>query len=115
MNLFGRKSQPVRRRRGRKKTWLDTAALESTPLVEKMKTSNPVLLASIVRQVTGVDIKPEDIKTETPEEAFEAKVLNAAMKDIEKDTEFMQDAKNSILDELYRGSPSGRMKRGRNS
>ncbi len=114
MNLFGRKKQPVRKHR-RKRSWLEQQSKESTPLVEKMKTSNPVLLASIVRQVTGVDIKPEDIKTETPEEAFEAKVLNAAMKDIEKDTEFMQDAKNSILDELYRGSPSGRMKRGRNS
>jgi hypothetical protein len=109
MNLFGGKKQPLRKHR-RKRSWLEQQSKESTPLVEKMKINNPVLLAAIVRQVTGVDIK-----TETPEEAFEAKVLNAAMKDIEKDTEFMQDAKNSILDELYRGSPSGRMKRGRNS
>ena len=69
MGLFGGPKQPLRRRR-RKKTWLEREAAGSSDLVEKLKLNNPVLQAAIIHQATGVDIKPGDIKPETPEDAL---------------------------------------------
>jgi hypothetical protein len=109
MGLFGgpKQPQPLRRRR-RKKTWLEKEAAGASDLVEKAKLKNPALQAAIIHQATGVDIKAADIKAETPEDILDAKVMTAALEDIEKDPEFMEQAKAAALDRMYARGPSGR-------
>ena len=115
MGLFGlpwsRKSVIAKRRKVKKTSWLDKAAENASPLVDKMKDENTVLQAAIVQHITGISINPSDIHIKTPEEAMEERVMRSALMDIDKDPEFLDTAKEAMLERIRNGSASGRKKR----
>lgn len=48
-------------------------------MAEEVKTDKPAVQASIVHQITGIEIRAEDIKAKTPEQVFEAAVTAAGL------------------------------------
>ncbi len=112
MNLFGKpKEKPVRPYRHHKRaTWLQRKAKGDAgeEIVSNMKKDNPVVQAAIVRELTGINVRPGDIKAKTPEEELEALVTRKAMKDIEKNTDLIEEVKLAVLDRIARSTPAGR-------
>jgi hypothetical protein len=101
--LFRRKPAPRRRRRSATSPWLRRIIKEdsSKKLIERLVQDNPVVQAAIVHGLTGIDINPADIRIETPEEAFERIIFNAAIKDLARDERFIEEAKQILMDRAY--------------
>ena len=100
MALFQKKKHRTRRRR----TWLDIAAKDAKPMVNEMKVTLPALQAALVTHVTGVEIKPEDIKIVSPEEKFKATVTAEAVKSAMADPEYLKDVAETLADSFKFGT-----------
>jgi hypothetical protein len=101
--LFRRKPAPQRRRRSATSPWLrKIIKTESAKkLVQNMIENNAVVQAAIIHSLTGLDINAADVKIETPEEAFERIIFNAAIKDLARDERFIEEAKQILMDRAY--------------
>ena len=101
MRIFEKNQQEPqpKRRRQRKNKWLVKAAATMEPALDAMVKSNPLLQAAVLSKATGITIEPKDILN--PEQAFEAAVTAAALPEMLKDVEYMEEAKNLMLDRMY--------------
>ena len=73
--------------------WLRRVAKEDSAreLVLKLIETNPILRAHIISDLTGIEIDPEDIHVDTPQERFERAVINRALKAPSRDRELIGD------------------------
>jgi len=112
MNLFGKKEKvvpaPKRRSRNKPSMWMRAATKTSDPLLQKIRDTSPTMQAAIISKITGVPFTKEDIPISDPLKAMEARVTEAAMKDIENDEDFIESYKDGMLENLYTKSGAGR-------
>ena len=104
--LFGNRKQqsaepPPRRRRQRRNQWLSKAAATLEPKLNDMVSTNALLQAAVLSKATGIAFESKDIKIQSPEEAFEAAVTTAALSEATKDKDYMEEAKEVMLDRMY--------------